>query len=70
MDGSSLFVSFIVSLVGFGMFRYGRSTRTAPPLVGGVALMGFPYFVSSVAAMLGIAVGIIALTWAASRYLA
>lgn len=70
MNTSSLFASFMVSLVGFGMFRYGRSTHKAPPLIGGVALMGFPYFVSSVAATLGIACGILALTWATSRYLA
>lgn len=68
MDGSALLVSFIISLVGYGMFRYGRSISRAPPLVGGLVMMGFPYFLSSVWLSLAIAVGIVAATWAAMRY--
>ena len=52
------------------MFRYGRSIKRAPPLVAGLALMAFPYFVSHIAATLAITLAIFGMTWAAMRYTA
>jgi hypothetical protein len=43
--------------IGLGFFIYGRKQRRVVPLLCGVALMVFPYFVSSV--ILGVAIGVI-----------
>lgn len=37
----------VFSSIGFGYFLYGKKQRSISPLVFGVALMGFPYFVSN-----------------------
>lgn len=55
IDGLSILVSFLVSGVGFVLFSYGRKMTRPPQIAGGLLLMVFPYFVSSVAGMLGIA---------------
>ncbi|MCA9541762.1 MAG: hypothetical protein KC620_22855 [Myxococcales bacterium] len=68
MDGNSLLINFCVSLVGFGMFRYGRSARRSPALIGGIVMMAFPYFITGVAAMLGLAALICTATFVASRF--
>lgn len=62
-----LFLSLFVSVVGFAVFRYGRKQERVPHLVGGVALMVFPYFVTSVLGMLATALVLIAGVWIASR---
>jgi hypothetical protein len=51
----SLFASLIVGSIGFGIFLYGRKQSRLPQLLTGLALMTYPYFVASVAWMLGIA---------------
>lgn len=67
MDGTTLFVGLIIGLVGFGMYRYGRSVRRAPPVAGGFLMMVFPYFISNVAVTLLIAGVISGGTWWAMR---
>ena len=67
LDPGSLFVSLILSSAGFVLFRYGRQHMRMPQLVAGLVLMVFPYFVSGVAAMLGVAGLIGALLWVALR---
>ncbi len=47
MDGTSLFVSLLISTVGLAYFIYGKKQRVAIPLVSGLILMTFPYFVES-----------------------
>ena len=37
----------LFSAIGFGYFLYGKKQRSISPLLFGVALMGFPYFVSN-----------------------
>ena len=60
-DAGSIFVSMIVSGVGFVLFSYGKS-RGRPPYLGtGIVLMIYPYFVPSVGAMLAIGAGLVAL---------
>lgn len=47
-DGLSLFVSFVISGVGFVLFSFGKKMERFPQLVGGLVLMIFPYFVSTI----------------------
>jgi hypothetical protein len=54
MDPTWLLLSSLFSLIGFAVFTYGRRQRTATHLSVGVALMAYPYFVSSAYALVGI----------------
>jgi hypothetical protein len=63
LDAGSLITGLLVSAVGFVVFEYGRRMRRPPQIGVGLVLMIFPYFVSNVFAMLGIAVGMLVLLW-------
>jgi hypothetical protein len=67
LDGNSLLASLVIGLVGAGCFMYGRRQGRVPPMAVGAALVVFPYFVSSVGLMVGIASGLLVLLWAAGR---
>jgi len=47
LDTSSLLWGLLFGSIGLGFFVYGRRQRTIVPLLCGVALMVFPYFVSN-----------------------
>ena len=49
----------MIGAVGMGFFVYGKKQQRIPQLLAGIALMGYPYFVDSVLAMLVIAAGVI-----------
>ncbi|HTQ07048.1 MAG TPA: hypothetical protein VMI54_24490 [Polyangiaceae bacterium] len=65
LDGGSLFASFVVSGIGFVLFEYGRRMKRPPQVGIGLVLMIFPYFVSNIWAMCGIALGLIVVLWVA-----
>jgi hypothetical protein len=60
MDPTWLMVGGLFSLIGFAVFTYGRRQRTATHTVIGIALMAYPYFVSSTVALVGIGVLLLA----------
>ena len=66
-DPSSLVASFVVSSIGFVLFMYGKKMRRLPQLAVGLVLLIFPYFISSVLAMLAIAAVLLALMWLALK---
>ncbi len=48
MDNSaSLLWGVLFGSIGLGYFVYGKKQRRGIPLLSGVALMAFPYFVSN-----------------------
>lgn len=49
MTVATLFWGVLFGSIGLGFFLYGKKQRAIVPLVCGVALMVFPYFVSSTA---------------------
>ena len=67
LSASGLFANLAVSGIGFGFFLYGKQQKRVPPLVTGVLLMVFPYFVEGAWLMFGIAACIIATLWIATR---
>jgi hypothetical protein len=67
LDGNALLASLGISVVGLAIFVYGRKQGRFPHLVAGVALMAYPYFVSNVPLMLGIAVALLAGLWTVVR---
>lgn len=66
-DGNSLLASMLIGLVGTGLFLYGRKQSRFPQMLVGAALVAYPYFVSSVAVMAAIAVGLVGALWVAVR---
>jgi hypothetical protein len=49
--------------IGLGFFLYGKKQRAVVPLVCGLALMLFPYFVSNVMLLVGMGVLLIAIPY-------
>ncbi len=46
MDTASLLWGLLFSSIGFGYFLYGKKQHSVVPLLCGIALMVYPYFVS------------------------
>ena len=67
LDANSLLASMVVGGIGFVAFVYGKRQSRVPHMVAGVVLSVYPYFVSNVALMLGIAVVLLAGLWGAVR---
>jgi hypothetical protein len=49
--------------IGLGYFIYGKKQRAVVPLVCGLALMVFPYFVSNALLLVGIGVVLAAIPY-------
>jgi hypothetical protein len=62
-----LFVSLIPSGVGFILFVYGKKQARWPQLAGGLVLMVYPYFTTSVGALVGVGVLLGGAIWYAIR---
>jgi hypothetical protein len=45
-DPTGILLSLLFGGIGFVAFRYGRKMQQTPPVVLGVALMIYPWFVS------------------------
>ncbi len=67
LDGNSLLASLIIGVVGLAVFVYGKKQGRFPHLVAGIALMAYPYFVTNVLLMGGIAVTLLAGLYAVVR---
>lgn len=61
--GADLLLSLLHGIIGGGYCLYARQQRRAVPLVCGLGLMLFPYFVDGVVWMLVIGAVLIALPW-------
>ena len=51
MDTAWLFLSSLFSLIGMAVFVYGKRQRLASPMIIGVALMVYTYFVDDTIVM-------------------
>lgn len=63
MDTSSLLLGLVFSAIGAGFFLYGRKQTRPVPLVCGLALMVYPYFISNNALLVAIGVVLIAIPY-------
>lgn len=66
-EPGALFLSLIISGVGFGFFIYGKKQSKWPQLIAGMVLMGYTYFVGSPFWMVAIALVILTALWWAIR---
>jgi hypothetical protein len=53
----------LFSSIGLGFFIYGKKQRAVVPLVCGIALMVYPYFISNVMLLVGIGVVLMAVPY-------
>ncbi len=59
----SLLWSVLFGSVGLGFFVYGKQQRAVVPLVCGLTLMAFPYFVSSTILLVILGIALMALPY-------
>ncbi len=57
LDPTWLFLSLIPSGIGFVLFMYGKKQDRWPQLAAGLAMMAYPYFATSIVAL--VAVGLL-----------
>jgi hypothetical protein len=63
LDTSYLFLVILFSAVGMAFFMYGKKQLSFVPMLCGVALMVYPYFVSSTLPLVGIGATLTAIPW-------
>jgi len=66
-DPNVLLASFAVGGAGFVCFAYGKKQGRVPQMLAGVALLAYPYFVSNLWLMFGIAALVLGALWLAVR---
>ena len=59
MNESWLLWGLLFGAIGLGLFVYGRKQRVTVPMVCGLALMIFPYFVSDTIPLVAVGVALI-----------
>jgi len=63
LDTSSLLWGLLFGSIGLGFLVYGRKQRKVVPLVCGLALMVFPYFVANTVLLVVLGVTLIAIPY-------
>lgn len=64
MKGTSLLIwGMLFGAVGLGFFIYGKKQRSVVPLLTGIALFLFPYFIPNVYILVAVGVILIAIPY-------
>jgi hypothetical protein len=63
VDTSSLLWGLLFGSIGLGFLIYGRKQRAVVPLLSGLALMIFPYFVSNIFLLVTVGIVLIAIPY-------
>jgi predicted membrane protein len=63
LNTSLLLWGLLFGSIGIGFFVYGKRQRAVVPLVVGLALMVFPYFVSNSFLLVAIGIALVALAY-------
>jgi hypothetical protein len=63
VDAGVLLWGLLFSSIGLGFFLYGKKQRAAVPLVCGLVLMIYPYFIPNVIALVVIGLVLIAVPY-------
>ena len=63
MNESWLLWGLLFGSIGLGFFMYGRKQKAPVPLICGLALMFFPYFVSNTILLVAIGVALMVIPY-------
>ena len=63
LDPTWLFLSLIPSGIGFVLFVYGKKQERLPLMLGGIVFSVYPYFTSSIPALVGVGAALGAGLW-------
>jgi len=64
VEGTSLLVwGMLFGAIGIGFFSYGRKQKAIIPLLTGIALFVFPYFVPNVTVLIIVGLALVALPY-------
>ncbi len=63
MDTASLLWGLLFGSIGLGYFVYGKNQKALVPALCGLALMVFPYFISSTLLMVIVGAALMAIPW-------
>jgi hypothetical protein len=63
VETSSLLWGLLFGSIGLGLFIYGKRQKAVVPLLCGLVLMVFPYFISNTILLVAIGVGLVALPY-------
>ena len=63
MSMATLMWGVLFGSIGLGYFVYGKKRGAAMPLISGIVLMAFPYFVSNAVLVVAIGAAFTALPW-------
>ena len=63
MNESWLLWELLFGSIGLGFFMYGRKQKAVVPLICGLVLMFFPYFVSNTMLLVAIGVALIVIPY-------
>lgn len=63
MSTASLLWGLLFGSVGLGFFVYGKKQKTVVPLVCGLALIVFPYFVFNAIALVAVGIALMAIPY-------
>ena len=63
MNTSQLLWGLLFSSIGLGFFLYGKKQRAVVPLVCGLAMMIYPYFIANAVALVAIGVVLAAIPY-------
>jgi multisubunit Na+/H+ antiporter MnhC subunit len=66
-DPTLLFLSLISGGIGLVLFIYGKKQQRPPQLVAGLALMAYPYLVSTVMMTVVVGIAIVLALWVAIK---
>ncbi len=62
-DTAQLLWGVIFGAIGLGFFVYGKKQKAIVPLMAGIALFIFPYFISNVYLLVIVGAGLVALPY-------
>jgi hypothetical protein len=63
LSASTLFWGILFGAIGLGFFVYGKKQQAVVPLVCGLALMVFPYFISGTGLLIAIGAALTAIPY-------
>jgi predicted membrane protein len=64
MEGASQLVwGMVFGAIGLGFFVYGKRQQAIIPLITGLALFVFPYFISNIYLLVSVGVALVALPY-------